>query len=98
MLKSMEPLKEQIAPEIIEAIIVKATASGLSINDYLARLLELSNGHDEDLSLSGTPFENVEDLLGVFDSRESLERPERERDAFEREVIAKLERQGLKLP
>ena len=52
MLESMEPLKEQIAPEIIEAIVANATASGLSINDYLARLLGLTNGHEEeDLAL-----------------------------------------------
>jgi hypothetical protein len=34
----MEPQKEQIAPEIFQAIIAKAAASGLSVNDYLARI------------------------------------------------------------
>ena len=37
------PLKEQIAPEIVQALITQATASGLSVNDYLARLLGLPN-------------------------------------------------------
>ena len=47
------PLKEQIAPEIIQALIAQAAASGLSVNDYLARLLGLANGHkDEELALA----------------------------------------------
>jgi hypothetical protein len=40
----MEPLKEQIAPEVIQAIIAKAAACGLSINDYLRKVLGLNNG------------------------------------------------------
>jgi hypothetical protein len=48
----MEPQKEQIAPEIIQAIIAKATASGLSINDYLARLIELADNHEEEILLA----------------------------------------------
>jgi hypothetical protein len=53
MLESMEPQKEQIAPEIMQAITAKAAASGLSINDYLAQLLGLTNGHEEESSLAG---------------------------------------------
>lgn len=45
-------LNEQIAPEIIQALIAQATANGLSVNDYLARLLGLENGHDKELSLA----------------------------------------------
>lgn len=35
---------EQIAPEIMQALITQATASGLTVNDYLARLLGVTNG------------------------------------------------------
>src|SRR5215813_5853015 len=35
---------EQIAPEIVQAIIAKATAHGLSVNDYLAQELNLTDG------------------------------------------------------
>lgn len=53
----MEPQNEQIAPEIFQAIIAKATESGLSLNDYLAQMLGLTNGHDEASALAGeTPL------------------------------------------
>ncbi len=35
---------EQIAPEIIQAIIAQATARGVSVNDYLRQALGLVNG------------------------------------------------------
>jgi len=35
--------EEQLAPEIVQAIIAKATAHGLSVNDYLRRELGLTN-------------------------------------------------------
>jgi hypothetical protein len=45
-------LDEQIAPEIVQAIITQATARGLSVNDYLPQLLGLMNGTPaEDKSL-----------------------------------------------
>jgi hypothetical protein len=94
----MEPQKEQIAPEIIQAIVTKAALRGLSINDYLAQLLRLENGHEEEISLSGTPWEDVEHLIGSFDSREPFEQPLVEQDTFTRSVIADLARQGIKLP
>jgi hypothetical protein len=34
---------EQIAPEIVQAIIAKATAHGLSVNDFLRQELGLTN-------------------------------------------------------
>ena len=80
----MDPQKEQIAPEIIQALIAKATESGLTINDYLAQLLGLSNGHEEHLSsVALSPKEKAQDLVqwlrahsikGVVadDSRESI--------------------------
>ena len=36
-------LQEQIAPEIVQALIAQATARGLSVNEYLRRLLGLTN-------------------------------------------------------
>jgi hypothetical protein len=95
----MEIQNEQIASEIIQAIIAQATARGLSVNDYLRQALGLNGlAHEEEVSLAGTPFEDVEEYLGVFDSREQYEKPEIGSDHFSREVIAKLERQGIKLP
>jgi len=104
----MDQQKELIAPEILEALLSQATASGLTVNDYLARLLDLAHERNGELALSEvngdagaqtlTPFEQIENLLGVFDSTEPFERTKRERDAFGRGVIAKLEKQGLKLP
>jgi len=35
-------LNDQIAPEILQAIIAQATASGLSVNDYLRGVLGLT--------------------------------------------------------
>jgi hypothetical protein len=45
-----EALNEKIAPETAQALIDQAAASGLSINDYLARLLGLANGHEGEQS------------------------------------------------
>jgi hypothetical protein len=46
-------LQEQIAPEVAQALIAQATANGLSVNEYLRRLLGLTNGTQpaEDASL-----------------------------------------------
>jgi hypothetical protein len=51
----MEPQKEQIAPEIMQAILAQATARGLSINDYLRQVLGLTNGDAGELALSEEP-------------------------------------------
>ena len=40
-------LNEQIAPEIVNAIIAQATARGLSVNDYLRQVLGLSEQPQE---------------------------------------------------
>ena len=40
----METMREQIAPEIVQAIIAHAAASGLSVNDYLRQALGLKTG------------------------------------------------------
>lgn len=48
----MDVQNEQISPEIIQAIITQANAKGLTVNDYLAQLLGISD-RQEDLALSG---------------------------------------------
>lgn len=68
-------IDEQIAPEIAQAIIAQAEASGLSVNDYLARLLKLAltNGLSQELTLAEASQEPIEklfdELSGVVDSR-----------------------------
>jgi hypothetical protein len=41
-------LPEQIAPEILQAIVARAAARGLSINDYLWNLLGLNEARSAD--------------------------------------------------
>lgn len=60
----MSAVFDQIAPETVQVLVQQASASGLSLNDYLQRLLGLKNGQAEDLSLAGfsdaaTPAENL---------------------------------------
>ena len=45
-------LNEQLAPEIVQALIAQAAASGLTINDYLARLLGLESGETQELAIA----------------------------------------------
>lgn len=67
---------EQIAPEIVQAIISQAAARGLSINDYLRQLLGLPNDHDTDLAHAEAREEisprNEEMLAIIRRSRERL--------------------------
>jgi hypothetical protein len=44
-------LHEQIAPEILQAIVAQAAACGLSVNDYLQNLLGLNEAHGTDKKL-----------------------------------------------
>lgn len=37
-------LNEQLAPEIIQTLIAQADASGMTVNEYLRRLLNLATG------------------------------------------------------
>jgi hypothetical protein len=97
MLESMEPQKVTLeldvaSAEIILALQEKAEAQGKTLDALLLSLIGQNGAHEP------ATYEPVEDLLGVFDSREPFERPTRDRDAFGRGVIAKLEKQGLKLP
>lgn len=39
----MNAAQEPIAPDVVQVLMAKATASGLSINDYLRHLLGLNN-------------------------------------------------------
>ena len=64
----MEPQNEQIAPEIIQAIIVKATASGLSINEYLAQLIGLTNASREVIRTEAIPKAPVEEFMQAMES------------------------------
>lgn len=68
------------------------------IEEELATIRTLREAREENGAQAATPFELVEDLLGVFDSSEPFERLKRERNAFGRGVVAKLEKQGIKLP
>ncbi|MGH9842317.1 MAG: hypothetical protein ACREEM_26505 [Blastocatellia bacterium] len=50
-------LQEQLAPEIVQTIIAQATASGLSVNEFLRSLLGLR----PDVALASAPAEAHED-------------------------------------
>ncbi|GEM_PF-1388264 len=50
-------INEQIAPDVARAIIVQATAKGLSVNDYLRNLLGLNTGAAAELALAGVSEE-----------------------------------------
>src|SRR5262245_3666394 len=69
----MEPVGEQIAPEIVQVIIARATASGLSVNDYLRQVLGLKNGEaDESASGYETLAPRNEAMLAVILETEEL--------------------------
>jgi hypothetical protein len=90
------------AAQIIEVLRVNAAALNLSLEAYLRRIIEaapLLQTNGAQAALEERPLsELLEGLIGVIDSREPYERTEKERDAFGRGVIAKLEKQGIKLP
>ena len=83
--KSMNDLlTEQIAPEIMQALITQAAASGLTVNDYLARLLGVTNSAqpapqqatvDEFITAMESMAEDVPPLPRDF-SREDIYFPE----------------------
>lgn len=50
----MNATYDQIAPEIMQALITQAIARGLSANDYLRHLLGLSNGAGAQPALADT--------------------------------------------
>jgi uncharacterized protein (DUF433 family) len=56
----MNTVLEQIAPETIDALIAQATANGMSVNDYLQRLLKMNSDEAEDSSLT----EVIEEING----------------------------------
>jgi hypothetical protein len=63
---------EQIAPEIVQAIIAQATARGLSVNDYLRDLLGLTDGESQELALAEQVQPRNEEMLAII--RRSKER------------------------
>jgi hypothetical protein len=63
---------EQIAPEIVQAIIAQATARGLSVNDYLRDLLGMTNGAHQELALAEEGQPRNEEMLAII--RRSRER------------------------
>jgi hypothetical protein len=73
-------LNEQIAPEIIQAIIAQATARGLSVNDYLRQVLGLTNG------VQSAPQEATEDEFMIAMESMAEDVPPLPRD-FSREDI-----------
>jgi hypothetical protein len=83
--KSMNAvLTEQIAPEIVQALIRQAAASGLSVNEYLARLLGVASSAqpapqpttvDEFITAMESMAEDVQPLPRDF-SREDIYFPE----------------------
>jgi hypothetical protein len=60
-------LHEQIAPEILQAIVAQAAARGLSINDYLRNLLGLNEARSADKKLvsaaQSLSFEQRKELI-----------------------------------
>jgi hypothetical protein len=89
------------AAQIIEVLRGNAAALNLSLEAYLRRIIEaapLLQTNGALTALEERPLsELLEGLIGVIDSREPYDRPEKERDAFGKGVIAKLEKQGIKL-
>lgn len=61
----MNITQEPIAPEIIQILLAKAADSGLSMNEYLRRLLGLTGKP----IANPTPIESVEEALQPEDSR-----------------------------
>jgi uncharacterized protein (DUF433 family) len=58
--KLMNTVLEQITPETINALVAQATANGMSVNDYLQRLLKMNSEEAEDSSLT----EVIEEING----------------------------------
>lgn len=81
----MNSILEQIKPETAERIAAQASASGLSVDEYLKRLLEMASAaHDEPESAGVDAFmaameslaeENIKPLPRDF-SREDIYFPE----------------------
>lgn len=70
----MSAVLDQIAPETVKVLVQQAAASGLTLNDYLQKLLGLRNGKAEDLSLTGFPGEATpaENLAAFMADMEAL--------------------------
>lgn len=83
-MKLMNTVTEQITPEAIQALIAQATASSLSVDEYLRRLLGVSSGAQAATGTSVDEFiqameslaeDNIQPLPRDF-SREDIYFPE----------------------
>jgi hypothetical protein len=66
--KIMNTTLDHIAPEIVQAIVTQATARGLSVNNYLRRLLGLTNDTGAELALSEEPQQRNEAMFAALQS------------------------------
>lgn len=73
----MNPMKptpnEQIAPEVMQAIVTLARVHGLSVNDYLRQELGLTNGvqpSEWPLRETATPEERIREFTKWADSHD----------------------------
>jgi len=57
----MNTTLDHIAPEVVQAIVARATARGLTVNDYLRHLLGLTKGTGAEPSLSEEPQQHNEE-------------------------------------
>ncbi|MFN0120274.1 MAG: hypothetical protein ACKV2V_07210 [Blastocatellia bacterium] len=63
----MNVVLEEIKPEVAEALKRNASASGLSLNDYLLSLLTQQNAGSGELGMAGDPVtETPENSLAAF--------------------------------
>lgn len=51
----MNATLDQVAPEVVQAIVAQAAACDLSVNDYLRQLLGISNDAGAELALRAEP-------------------------------------------
>ncbi|MGH8710624.1 MAG: hypothetical protein ACREVA_04810 [Burkholderiales bacterium] len=60
-------LNEQLAPEIVQALIAQANASGLTVNEYLRRLLNLTTGaQPQEWAFAGEPQPRNEAMFAAL--------------------------------
>jgi hypothetical protein len=73
--KTMNTTLDHIAPEIVQAIITQAEARGLSVNDYLRRLLGLNDSAGAELAIADRRQEaqpRNEEMLAIIQATEEL--------------------------
>ena len=71
----MNATLDQVAPEVVQAIVTQAAARELSVNDYLRHLLGLSNGAGAELAVTDTHQEappRNEEMLAILRETEEM--------------------------